>query len=251
MWLSRDELPWSRRLLALVSITFALAAWNGVYLRSAPVFLLGMAALLLHLAHPAAQLTVRAVLGASVFVGVAHFPWHAGFHLHSHLANKSFGVVAAGCALLALGGAGLRTRPERLFAPVAFRRTLLVSLVAALVQMLLLSFVAMYDAGGGHTRRVVFDLACLAALGLGAMGTYRLRSWAPILTWITTAALAVLVAFEAYQVRVAGKVLLHVNGVFGEMTPYWITTSATLLVVMLPLLAAIFRGSADRSAHGA
>ncbi|APR75388.1 Hypothetical protein A7982_00734 [Minicystis rosea] len=209
-----------------------------------------MAALFLHLAHPAAQLAVRAVLWASVFFGVIHFNTSGGLALHTLVADKNFGLLAAACALLALGGAGLRNAP--VFTPVAFRRTLLVSLVGALVQMLLLACVMSHQTAGmsPHPRRVVFDLVLLAAVGLGAAGTYRLRSWGPLMTWLTTAALTVVVALSHCHIRVAGVVLLDLISPLGmEAAPYWIGTSAVLLLVTLPLVTAIVRGSAGPGAR--
>jgi hypothetical protein len=238
----------------VLMIPWAWAAWNsidsGQILGSGWVFLayLVVAALLLHRAHPVAQLTARAVLGATVLAGITHVHWGDGWDLHAHLVNKDFGVLAAGCALLALGGVCLRSGPERrAFVPVAFRRTLLVSLLGSLIQLVLLSLMALGDGSTGNPRRVVFDVALAAAVGLGVAGSYRLRAWGPLLMWLTTAAFAGLVALNVCHVRVAGVEILQFDRTLSGMSTGFVAMSAVQLILMVPLLAAILRGSAGPS----
>jgi alpha-tubulin suppressor-like RCC1 family protein len=250
-FLSRSELPWSRRLVATFAmVPWAWAAWNSLYCPGpgewAPLVFLATASILLHSAHPLAQLAVRAVLGATLLFGLTHFHWDHGWNLRAHFDDHDFGVLAAGGAAVALGGAGLVTGPARhAFAPVAFRRTLLASVLGALVQVVFLSLVALGDAGARHPRRVVLDVALAAAAGLGAAGSYRLRAWGPLLTWLIMAGFATLVALDLAHERVAGVVVLDLTHWLPGMGTVLLAAAVAQLVLTAPLIVAILRGMTD------
>jgi hypothetical protein len=176
----------------MVCTLLGLGAWHYAGSPEVPLGYLLACAFFLHMDNVGAQLAVRATLLLTMIAGVL-------------TPGTPLPLLAAGCALLVLGSAGLGERHQSVFAPTTFRRSLMVSLVIAFAQLELLALLAVRHFPH-HPGRVVFDLACAAVVGFGAIGVYRLRIWGLIVQVIAAIGLAVLVGFGSN--RIAGVIVL-------------------------------------------
>lgn len=231
MFLPVNDLPWARRLVAMISAPLALsvwqepASWGGPH-RYAPLAALLACSFLLNVASTGAQIAVRSLLWLSLVAGALS-------------GMNRFSTLAAACALLALGSAGLEEQRGSRFSPIAFRRSLIASIMVGLAQIELLVLLAIRHAD--HPRRVVFDLAWAALVGLGVAGVYRLRVWGLLIQAVASIGLAVLVGLGFR--RITGVVLLPIVDL-GIMT--WDTTTvgvvwAAMAVLHVAVLALILR----------
>lgn len=142
------------------------------------------------------------------------------------------GVIAlmTGSALHLVGTAGLR-RPSEVFAPVAFRASLVLAVVMALAdtQSLTLFGVLQLDRGNGSTAYPL--LACAGLMIVALYGLYRLRLWGLVLNIVANVLIAGLALFGSLDLP----------------TPliYALCTTATVqLLLPAPLVVAILRGQA-------
>lgn len=213
------QLSLARRLLAMLATPLAIGVWERPYHSELVFYALCVSAFALHLRSLGAQLAVRSLLVLSFFVGVLN-------------GGKPFGIVAAGVALLALGRAGLGEHPGSKFGPVKDRSALLAMLVIGLMQIdLLLSLVVRHAAPFMHGRRVAFDLALAAFVGLGLWGVFRLRVWGLFVLPLAGTVVAALGSLGSH--RLFGVVVLPLSDVCGF--PWLGIHSAAL---MIPLAAA-------------
>lgn len=141
-----------------------------------PVVLLGLSAAWIHRGSLGAQLSARAIWWSYLVLSVV---WASG-PVESLPAAGSLLAVGCGLALLAAGRQGLtRADTAAAFDPIAFRGTVLASMILALsdAQLLALLGITYAEAGaaGGHP---VALLSCAGLLLVGAWGLSRLRVWA-------------------------------------------------------------------------
>lgn len=224
----------------LAAITMAADAAIGVRLGvplvaalALPVVLLALSAWLVHRADLGSQLVSRAMWWAYMLLGLA---WSAG-PPDSLPAAGTLVVVSTGIALLAAGRAGLRRRDTAaVFDPVAFRGTVLRSMILGIAdaQLLALVGIARLEAGAAPGFPLAL-LSCAAALGVCVWGLSRLRVWAVLL------GLAVNVA-----------VLVVLGAALGGSSPISVvlvviaTTAVVQLVLPSRMLVAFVRGAAAR-----
>ncbi len=206
----RDRQRWSsrpddaRRWLAtagalLAGLTMAVDFVLGIVLGAGlalaiatPVVLLGLSAAWIHTGRLGAQLSARAIWWSYLLLAVV---WASG-PADSLPAAGSLLAVGCGFALLASGRQGLtRAGTAAAFDPIAFRGTVLLSMILALAdaQLLMLLGITYAEAGAadGHPAAL---LVCAGLLGLGAWGLSRLRVWAVVLQQIANVVVVLLVA---------------------------------------------------------
>jgi hypothetical protein len=143
--------------------------------------------------------------------------------------DAGFGVFIASCsagALLAAGGAGLASRGR--FAPVAFRGTLLISLVLAIADTGAITWFGIGEATFDHK----YWVPCIAVpMIVGVIGLVRLRTWGLIVNALTNAAIIVLV----------GKRIVALPSPLREL---FMVSATVQLLIPIPMLASILRGRA-------
>jgi hypothetical protein len=143
--------------------------------------------------------------------------------------DAGFGVFVASCsagALLAAGGAGLASRGR--FAPVAFRTTLLVSLVLAIADTGAITWFSVGEATFDHK----YAMPCIAVpMIVGVIGLVRLRTWGLIVNALTNAAIIALVHASVLPLP-------------SPLRQLFIASAAVQLVIPLPMFVSIVRGRA-------
>jgi hypothetical protein len=143
--------------------------------------------------------------------------------------DAGFGVFVTSCAggaLLAAGGAGLASRGR--FAPVAFRSTLLISLVLAIADTGAVTWFGIGAATFDHT----YWIPCIAVpMIIGVVGLVRLRTWGLIVNALTNAAIIALV---------------HTNvlALPSPLRQMFMASAAVQLLIPLPMFVSIVRGRA-------
>ena len=176
----------------IVDAAIGVALGTGLALALAiPVVLLGLSAVSIHRGRLGAQLSARAIWWSYLVLGVV---WSSG-PVESLPAAGSLLAVGCGFGLLAAGRQGLtRVGTAAAFDPIAFRGTVLVSMILAVAdgQLLALLGVTYAEAGaaGGHP---VALLVCAGLLLVGAWGLSRLRVWAVGLNLLANVVVVVLV----------------------------------------------------------
>ena len=137
----------------------------------------------------------------------------------------TFSAVCASVALLAVGRTGLDNDADPRFQPVAFRGTLLFTLVLAIADTVALLLVGGVSLIWAPESRVV-GLGVL--MGLGVVGLVRLRTWGLLVALASSGLVAVLAVSGALPV--------------GHLLQKVFTCTAILqLVVPLPMLVTIVR----------
>lgn len=195
-----------------------------------PVLLLGGSAVWIHAERLDRQLSARAIWWSYLVLGVV---WSTG-PLEALPAAGSLLAVGCGFALAAAGRRGLvRAQTAAVFDPVAFRGTVLLSMILGLAdaQLLGLLGVTYLEAGASDGHPV----ALLASAGLllgGVWGLSRLRVWAVGLN------LAVHVAVVLLCAVVIGR----------DSTLFPVLGLSAVLQLILPLrmLVAFRRGATAR-----
>lgn len=139
------------------------------------------------------------------------------------------GVLCAGAALLAVGRSGLDATRGR-FQPVAFRGTLLLSLLLAMADCGPFGFMSLFALAASHPIRheLFIGLGLFALTLTGVVGLLRLRTWGLLVALVTN----VLVGALAW------------SGFFGSHGPLrvlFMTTAALQLVVPLPMIVTLVR----------
>jgi len=136
-------------------------------------------------------------------------------------------ALAGGVALLAAGRLGLDAADAR-FRPVAFRGTLVLTLVLAMADLLLFLWVGIVDVDRGHGGLLLL----LPPMAAGVIGLLRLRTWGLLVGIATNLLIVTLMATE----------VLHV--------PHWsvrvliMSSAVAQLIVPLPMLVTIATGRA-------
>ncbi|MEM6294532.1 MAG: hypothetical protein AAGA54_24880 [Myxococcota bacterium] len=181
-------------LTMLVDAGIGVAMGTGLALTLvAPVLLLGLSIVGIHRGRLGAQLGARAIWWSYLVFAVV---WASG-PAESLPAGGALLAVGCGFALLAAGLQGLTRRATAAaFDPVAFRRTVLLSMILAVsdAQMLALLGITYAEAGvvEGHPAALLTSAALLL---VGAWGLSRLRVWAVALNVVANVLVVVLAGF--------------------------------------------------------
>jgi hypothetical protein len=143
---------------------------------------------------------------------------------------RTLGAYIAMCnagALLAVGGLGLGEGQGR-FVPVAFRGTLIVSLVLAIADTGSFLWFGLGNAiFEGHLSIIVLVPLMIA----GVIGLLRLRTWGLLVSLSTNLLITILAATDVLDLP-------------GPMRTLFITTAIVQLIVPIPMLVALVRGRA-------
>ncbi|HEY1818252.1 MAG TPA: hypothetical protein VGG74_38185 [Kofleriaceae bacterium] len=143
--------------------------------------------------------------------------------------EASIGVLAACCAggaLVAAGSTGLASRGR--FAPVAFRGTLLVSLVLAIADTGALTW---YGAGRATFEHYYWTACLVVPMAIGVIGLVRLRTWGLIVNALANVAIVVLVGTRTVVLP-------------SPLRELFMGSATIQLLVPLPMLIAMVRGRA-------
>lgn len=235
-WLLR--LPPARRPLLLLGLGVVVAMWVREASRSGSLgaavlaFVIAPVALSMPLSlvnHPGAQLVCRGVWWFQLLFGTVAAVVTSSW-------EPAVIALGAGLAFLEAGGAGLgeddATRGS--FAPVAFRRSLMVSIAMATAEVQLLGGVsaALMSERDGHLRGFALGAAgCGVLLGLAAVGLYRLRFWGVLLH------LAAMVGVASLVASAVPAQLDHDS----HPILVWVATVAAQMLLPLPMVLAIAR----------
>ncbi len=195
----------------------------------APLVLLGLSMVWLHRASMGAQLVSRAVWWAHLVLGVG---WSFG-PPESLPAAGALLAVGSGIALLVVGRSGLeRSQTRVVFDPIAFRGTVLLSMILGLGDAMMLGNLGLAQAelglADGHPAAL---LSCASLLAVGVWGLSRLRTWSVLVNLVANlGALGVLLSFGPR------------SALLGIMAG----SAAVQLVLPLRMFVAFWRGAAPR-----
>jgi hypothetical protein len=231
-FLTLDRLSLARRALIVIGVAGAVAIWTRELYRShgdrpALVSMLVPAAASLLLAqanHAGAQLAARGIWWFNLLFGTVAAVASGGW-------EPAIIACGAGLALLSAWDVGLRSgEPTRgPFEPVAFRRSLVVSITMAVAEVQLLAMgSAMLFLGHEHGAGTG-AAACAVVLALGTYGLFRLRFWGVLLHLTAMLGVATLVALA----------MKHANGV--DVIFVWVGTVAVQMFLPMPMLLTIVR----------
>jgi hypothetical protein len=199
--------------------------WGITGTRNLAAAVLAGSALLLHSGRLSAQLIVRGLWTSAAVLGAVNLIFGWSFERVTSAAI----VLGAAASLGAMGRRGLEPGASvTIFAPVAFRGTLLVTMALALAdaQSLLFYGFAWLERFGLVTSSLALGgLMCASLFGL-----YRLRVWGLLLSAISNVAV----------------VAAAVSGVLAVPSPVDAVLAGTALlqlVLLLPVLRAVVRGA--------
>jgi hypothetical protein len=200
-----------------------------------PAGLLALSAALAHHGRTGSQLLARGVWWANLVLGTLLCLAGGG-------SERLFGlslVIATGAPLLAMGRMGLDEDDEGAFRPVAFRRTLSLAMIMAVADAQALVFWGIlklrHDSWTRgplpqETQGVILLMAAAVVL-VGIVGLYRLRVWGLLVAALGALGLIVLAASD-------------VCGLERPLPESLVATSVIQLLLPVPIVAAILRGSA-------
>lgn len=231
-FLALDRLSLLRRALILIGLAGPVAVWVRELSRAprdasaAAVILVPVVAslILANANHAGAQLVARGVWWFNLLFGTV-----------AAIASKSWepAVVAcgAGLALLSAWDTGLRSgeRTRGPFEPVAFRRSLTVSITMAVAEVQLLAMGAALLLSGREHAAGAGAAACAVVLAFGTVGLIRLRFWGVLLHLTAMVGVATLVALAMKHAHT-----VHVIFV-------WVGTVAVQMLLPMPMLLTILR----------
>jgi hypothetical protein len=213
--------PWLASLLALLATGFMVKTTADGRIVPLPAILPAIAVLLFHGRTLPAQMIARAAVWSAMILGMLLA------HLEREPSYASAMVISGALALLVAGRGAASAEPGS-FRPVAYQKTLTLSLVLALADTLTLwmwTAFALMDA-----VRVIDKLGFLAFAVLtlvSAIGLYRLRMWG--LTLSVLANIGIAVVFGTGLIRVY------------ELKLVFIATALAQLLVALPVLVGVIR----------
>jgi hypothetical protein len=232
-FLALDRLSLTRRALIVLGIAAGpMTIWVRELSRShgdrpALAIMLVPAAASLFLAnanHAGAQLAARGIWWFNLLFGtvaaIAAGDW-----------EPTLIACGAGLALLSAWDAGLRSgeRTRGPFEPVAFRRSLLVSITMAVAEVQLLAMGSAMLFLGHQPEVGAGAAACALVLALGTYGLFRLRFWGVLLHLTAMLGVATLVALA----------MKHAHGV--DVIAVWVGTVSVQMLLPMPMLLTILR----------
>jgi hypothetical protein len=229
--LSLNRLSWLRRALIVIGMAGPLWVWTREIPRStdgAVVLLFLLPALvsifLANANHTGAQIVARGIWWFNLFFGTVA-------SVGARAWEPALLSCGAGLSLLSAWGAGLGSgEPTRgSFEPVAFRRSLLVSITMAVAEVQLLTMGAALLMKSRQPAYGAGAAACAVLLALGAYGIYRLRFWGVLLHLLTMVGVASLV----------GSALKHAHNVDPVMV--WVAAVSVQMLLPMPMILAIVR----------
>ncbi|APR78892.1 Hypothetical protein A7982_04239 [Minicystis rosea] len=231
-FLPLDRLSPSRRVLMLGGAMAIAGVWVRELVRTpgerhiTAVVLVSavVSCILANVNHAGAQLAARGVWWFHLLLGTVGALAERGLDL----AIMSCG---AGAALLSAWDLGLRSDEATRgpFEPVAFRRSLIVSITMAVAEVHVLTVGALLLLTTTQRALGVGVAACAVLLALGTYGIFRLRFWGVLLhlsAMFGVATLAVLALKRAHVL---------------EMVFVWVGTVAVQMLLPLPMLLTILR----------
>lgn len=182
-------------------------------------FVVGSAALLVHMKSLPAQIAARGIwLSAGLLAGIDVL---VGWPVDK---SRSVAILAALVfATIAMGRRGLSAKDAEgtVFQPNAHRGSLLAVLCISIANMVSLAFFGSIWLEAMHQVTVAVPLA--AGLGLGAAGIYRMRSWGVLATAASSTALG---GFALGMALPASPILY----------PFYVFSSLIQLALLFPLL---------------
>lgn len=211
--------PWLASLFSLVAFGFMFHIADRAQFMMLPAMMSIAAAALFHWPSMQAQLIARAAIWTPMLLNM----------LLAHLdqeAHDAVGMVVSGAlALLAAGRITENVTPGS-FQPIAYRKTLTLSLVLALADTLTLSMWTAFAvvAEAPRVDQLGFGL-CAAVTLASAIGLYRLRMWGLVLGVIANVGIAI----------VFGAGIIEVQ----ELRIVFIATAAAQLLVATPVIASV------------
>ena len=210
---------WAASLLALLAFVFMLRLADEAHALLLPAALPAIAAVLFQSRKLQLQLLARAAIWAAVILNMLLA------HLDRPPSWATAMVVSGALALLAAGRVAADSEPGA-FQPVAYRKTLTLSLVLAFADTLTLwMWTAFALLGGAPAADTLGFLACAVVTLVGAVGLYRLRMWALALNVLANLGIAIVFAAGLIEIR--------------ELKIVFITTALAQLLVALPVLLGV------------
>lgn len=231
-FLPLDRLSLLRRALIVAGMAGPLVVWGREMLRTnreAPAMSVMLApalltVLLANLNHTGAQVVARGIWWFNLLFGtvaaVSKQNW-----------EPALLALGAGIALLASWDAGIESGEETRspFEPVAFRRSLLVSLTMAVAEVQLLVIGTTFLWLDRHRAYAAGAGACALLLAFAAYGIFRLKLWGVLLHLVTMVGVATLVAAAMKHSHRADPVVV------------WVGTVSVQMLLPMPMLLAILR----------
>jgi hypothetical protein len=192
-----------------------------------PVLMLVLAAGLSFREHLPSQVLVRAALWSNLILGAL-----ITVSSHSSEAATAYAMLmASATGLMSIGRFGLEQRSER-FAPVAFRASLILTLVMALADTQSLALFGSIHLEETHFDKAAPLLACAGVMTVALVGLYRLAVWGLVLNLLTNLA-------------VAGLALSGSLDLPNPIVVALCTTAIVQLLLPAPLLLAMVRGRSE------
>jgi hypothetical protein len=213
--------PWLASLFALLSVASVLEVAGHELILFLPAALPATAAVLFHRRKLQLQLIARAAIWTAMILNmlIAHLD------REPHYAVAA--VVSGALALLAAGRIPEGAEAGS-FQPVAYQKTLTLSLVLALADTLTLWMWTVFALlGGAPALDTLGFFSCAVVSLVGAVGLYRLRMWALVLNVLANIGIAL----------VFGLGFIHVY----ELRIAFVATALAQLVVALPVLVGVIR----------
>lgn len=195
-----------------------------------PVSLLALSIVLSQRKHFGGQLFARAVWWANLVLGF----FLATSGVSSERPMGALLALGCGAALLFSRDFGMSADlPSGKFQPVAFRGSLLLSMILALADAQTLLFFGALSADSWHaeTTEIAALFACSALMIVSLVGLYRMK-------------VAAVVATIVANVLVATLALMGVLGLDREPVTMLVSTAVLQLFVPIPLIVGMVRGKA-------
>lgn len=212
--------PWLACVLAiLASVFMAETGKQEGAILFLPAALPAAAAVLFHIRKLQAQLIARAAIWAPLLLCMLIA------HLERSPSNAMAMVVSGALALLAAGRVADSCEPGA-FQPVAFQRTLTLSLVLAFADTFTLWMWTVFALKGHARTTEVVAFFTLGAITLvSAIGLYRLRMWGLVLGVLANIGIAILFGARLIDVE--------------ELRIVFVTTALAQLLVAMPVVAGV------------
>ncbi|HWO17647.1 MAG TPA: hypothetical protein VNO30_02685 [Kofleriaceae bacterium] len=213
--------PWLASLFALLASGFMVKVAEHEHLLLLPAALPAIAAPLFHIRKLQAQMLARAGIWSAVMLGM----------LFAHLERQpsaAIAMVVSGALALLIAGRSAASAEPGAFRPVAYQKTLTLSLVLALADTLTLWMWTAFALLGGAPRKDTLGFFICAVITLASViGLYRLRMWGLALGVLGNLGIAIVFGARIIDVQ--------------ELRIVFITTALTQLLVALPVLVGVIR----------
>jgi hypothetical protein len=149
-------------------------------------------------------------------------------HLNDGERLPAVGVLLGGCFALLVAARAPLSSAQTAFQPVAFRGTLLLSMVLALADTLALLFWGFVFLVSPYDEHAIPLFICAGVMLVSVVGLYRLRTWGLALGIFTNLAIAILFWTQIIDVH--------------ELKLVFVACAVLQLLLPLPMLIGILRG---------